>query len=99
MHEVEEGDNVELEVFEEEKLEEADKEEEQYAITVLEEKKAQMKPNMAAIAEYKKKVETSTKLWITNYEYILHLYIYSCFTSHAHKLLLIKHSHSQIFTS
>ena len=49
-------DNAELEVFEKEKLEETDKEEEQYAITVLEEKKAQMKPNMAAIAEYKKKV-------------------------------------------
>ena len=84
MHEVEEGDNLELEVFEKEKLEEADKEEEQYAITVLEEKKAQMKPNMAAIAEYKKKVVTPIKSWITNY---------SCFTSRAHKLLLIKHSH------
>ena len=49
-------DSTELEVFEKEKLEEIEKEEEQYAITVLEEKKAQMKPNMAAIAEYKKKV-------------------------------------------
>ena len=49
-------DSAELEVFEKEKLQETDKEEEQYAITVLEEKKAQMKPNMAAIAEYKKKV-------------------------------------------
>lgn len=56
LHEIEVDDNAELEVFEKEKLEETDKEEEQYAITVLEEKKAQMKPNMAAIAEYKKKV-------------------------------------------
>ena len=56
LHEIEEGNNIQLEIFEKERLEEADKEEEQYAITVLEEKKAQMKPNMAAIAEYKKKV-------------------------------------------
>ena len=56
LHEIEVEDKLELDIFEKEKLEEVDKEEEQYAITVLEEKKAQMKPNMAAIAEYKKKV-------------------------------------------
>ena len=33
-----------------------DKEDIQYEITVLEEKLAKMKPNMAAIAEYRKKV-------------------------------------------
>ena len=56
LHEIDEDGKTELEQFEKEKLEDVDKEEEQYAITVLEEKKAQMKPNMAAIAEYKKKV-------------------------------------------
>ena len=56
LHEIESDDKLELEVFEKEKLDEVDKEDEQYAITVLEEKKNQMKPNMAAIAEYKKKV-------------------------------------------
>ena len=37
-------------------LADVNKEDVQYEITVLEEKLAQMKPNMAAIAEYKKKV-------------------------------------------
>jgi hypothetical protein len=39
-----------------EELKEIDKEGIQYEITVLEEKLAQMKPNMTAIAEYRKKV-------------------------------------------
>jgi len=39
-----------------EELTTIDKENTQYEITVLEEKLAQMKPNMAAIAEYRKKV-------------------------------------------
>lgn len=39
-----------------ESLTDIDKEGVQYEITVLEEKLAQMKPNMAAIAEYRKKV-------------------------------------------
>ena len=39
-----------------EALRDIDKEGVQYEITVLEEKLAQMKPNMAAIAEYRKKV-------------------------------------------
>jgi hypothetical protein len=39
-----------------EALVDIDKEGVQYEITVLEEKLAQMKPNMAAIAEYRKKV-------------------------------------------
>ena len=37
-------------------LQSVKKEETQYAITIMEEKLASMKPNMAAIAEYKKKV-------------------------------------------
>lgn len=45
-----------------ESLTDIDKEGVQYEITVLEEKLAQMKPNMAAIAEYRKKVgEVLTK--------------------------------------
>ena len=42
--------------YEADVLREASKEEMAYEITVLEEKLAQMKPNMAAIAEYRKKV-------------------------------------------
>ena len=62
LHEIEGDEHPELEVFEKERLLEVDKEEEQYTITVLEEKKAQMKPNMAAIQEYKKKV---INLWFS----------------------------------
>jgi hypothetical protein len=39
-----------------EELKATNKEDTQYEITVLEEKLAKMKPNMAAIAEYRKKV-------------------------------------------
>ncbi len=39
-----------------EELHALSKEDTQYGITVLEEKLTQMKPNMAAIAEYRKKV-------------------------------------------
>ncbi len=53
---IEDEEQQELEtVTDREVLEQLNKEEEMYAITVLEEKKAAMKPNMAAIAEYKKK--------------------------------------------
>ena len=40
-----------------------DKEDIQYEITVLEEKLAKMKPNMAAIAEYRKKVRDMGHAW------------------------------------
>ncbi|XP_033759958.1 structural maintenance of chromosomes protein 4-like isoform X2 [Pecten maximus] len=46
---------TDLPTVEEEELATLDKEATQYEITVLEEKLAQMKPNMAAIAEYRKK--------------------------------------------
>lgn len=47
----------EITAIPDEELAELDKEAIQYEITVLEEKLAQMKPNMAAIAEYRKKEE------------------------------------------
>ena len=46
----------ELPICTEEELAELSKDEIQYKITVLEEELSQMKPNMAAIAEYRKKV-------------------------------------------
>jgi len=45
-----------METLEAEQLEDVDKKEIEYQITILEEKMLQMKPNMAAIAEYRKKV-------------------------------------------
>jgi len=45
-----------------EEVEALNKEETGYQITLLEEKLTQMKPNMAAIAEYRKKVG-ETVLW------------------------------------
>lgn len=56
LHKIDDQDNVELETYEREKLHDVSKEDTQYEITVLEEKMNQMKPNMAAIAEYRKKV-------------------------------------------
>ncbi len=56
LHEVEDEEMTELPTFTKEQLEEHDEKEVQYEITVKEEEKARMKPNMAAIAEYKKKV-------------------------------------------
>lgn len=47
----------EMTTIPDDELKELDKEAIQYEITVLEEKLAQMKPNMAAIAEYRKKEE------------------------------------------
>lgn len=50
-----------------EALTDIDKEGVQYEITVLEEKLAQMKPNMAAIAEYRKKVgQGHNQGWMCN---------------------------------
>ena len=49
----------ELQTISEEELEEINKEDIQFNITVQEEKLTQMKPNMAAIAEYRKKVKIS----------------------------------------
>lgn len=49
-------ENEEMVTIATEQLTGINKEEVQYEITVLEEKLAQMKPNMAAIAEYRKKV-------------------------------------------
>ena len=56
LHVSEGVDTEELPTIQEDKLKDINKEDTQYEITVLEEKLAQMKPNMAAIAEYKKKV-------------------------------------------
>ncbi|XP_071085692.1 structural maintenance of chromosomes protein 4-like [Haliotis cracherodii] len=50
-------ENEEMVTVATEQLTSINKEEVQYEITVLEEKLAQMKPNMAAIAEYRKKEE------------------------------------------
>lgn len=50
--------NEPLKRFTEEELEEIEIEGLKYKITVAEAKLAKMKPNMAAIAEYKKKVQT-----------------------------------------
>lgn len=58
-----EGDQEgELKTFTGEELTSAISEDLRYEITVQEEKLAQMKPNMAAIAEYKKKVYEDTNL-------------------------------------
>lgn len=51
----------ELEVLEYEKLKEIDRESYEYEITVIEENIKNMKPNMGAILEYKKKVGYSSK--------------------------------------
>lgn len=49
----------ELPAISAEEVEQINKQDTQYEITVLEEKLSQMKPNMAAIAEYRKKVRVS----------------------------------------
>ena len=54
--ESQEGAEKELATVAAEELINTNKEDTQYEITVMEEKIAQMKPNMAAIVEYKKKV-------------------------------------------
>jgi len=57
LHEIDGEEKQELVTCEPEELQAIVKEDTQYEITVLEEKLAQMKPNMAAIAEYRKKVQ------------------------------------------
>ena len=56
LHKLEGQETSELPDLDKHTLRSLNKEDTQYEITVLEEKLAQMKPNMAAIAEYRKKV-------------------------------------------
>ena len=63
MHVMEDQDEkakTALETLTEEELAEIHTKDTQFAITVLEEQLNQMKPNMAAIAEYRKKVGGGT---------------------------------------
>ena len=55
LHQIDGQPAEEMPVISSEELHRLSKEDTQYEITVLEEKRTQMKPNMAAIAEYRKK--------------------------------------------
>lgn len=70
----------EIAAIPDEELAELDKEAIQYEITVLEEKLAQMKPNMAAIAEYRKKV--TKKIGILSKHIHIKLQKRKCFLSY-----------------
>ncbi|CAH1781989.1 unnamed protein product [Owenia fusiformis] len=61
LHQIDQMEMEELPTLPIEELSEINKEDTQYEITVLEEKLAQMKPNMAAIEEYRKKEEMYLK--------------------------------------
>lgn len=56
LHQIDGQEEEQMETLEASQLEDVDKEDIEYQITILEEKMSKMKPNMAAIAEYRKKV-------------------------------------------
>lgn len=61
LHQIDEEEKEQLETLEAGQLEDVDKEDIEYQITILEEKMSEMKPNMAAIAEYRKKEDQYLK--------------------------------------
>lgn len=73
-----EEEETELVVLEPEALDELDPKQLQYQLTILEEKLAQSKPNLAVIQEYRKKVSTEGFLltyYIKRLDILSHFFI------------------------